>query len=121
MSEHEEQKALFDWSLRAKATMPELSVMFAIPNGGHRHRAVAAKLKAEGVKRGVPDICLPVARQGFHGLFIELKKPKDSTPAGKPTKQQVEWLSALGDEGYLAVMCVGWEAAKQTIVDYLDG
>ena len=119
MSEHDEQKALFQWA--ALDNRPGLSMMFAIPNGGQRHRAVAAKLKAEGVKRGVPDIFLPVARQGFNGLFIELKKPKDKTPAGKPTKEQLEWLSFLSDQGYFAVMCIGWEVARQTIVDYLDG
>ncbi|MBV1928237.1 MAG: VRR-NUC domain-containing protein, partial [Gammaproteobacteria bacterium] len=93
--------------------------MFAIPNGGDRHPVVAAKLKAEGVKRGVPDVCLPVVRGGYHGLYIELKKPKDSTPAGKPTEEQIEWLAALGDQGYFAALCVGWDAARKTIVDYL--
>jgi hypothetical protein len=119
LSEHDEQKALFDWA--ELDGRPGLSMMFAIPNGGHRKKQVAAKLKAEGVKRGVPDICLPVARNGYNGLYIELKKPKDTTPAGKPTKEQIEWLGALSDEGYFAVMCIGWEAAKATICDYLDG
>lgn len=120
MSEHDEQKALFDWSERAKGKYPDLPMMFANPNGGDRHPAVAAKLKAEGVKAGVPDVFLPVARGGYHGLFIELKKPKDSTPAGRATEGQIEWLGALGDQGYFAVLCVGWDAARKTIIDYLE-
>ena len=57
-SEHQEQVALFRWAEFAIARWPELALMYAIPNGGHRHKAVAAGLKAEGVKRGVPDVCL---------------------------------------------------------------
>lgn len=118
MSEHDEQKALFDWAEMQRRDV--LSLMFAIPNGGDRHPAVAAKLKAEGVKSGVPDIFLPVARGEYHGLYIELKKPKDATPAGKATKTQIQWLTNLSDQGYFAVLCVGWDAARKTIIDYLE-
>ena len=62
MSEHHEQCALFAW---LRLQWPDLDrVSFAIPNGGHRHKAVAGKLKAEGVKAGVPDIFIayPIAR-----------------------------------------------------------
>jgi len=120
MSEHLEQVALFNWAKLSSKKFPELALMYSIPNGSHRHIAVARKLKAEGVKRGVPDICLPVARGGYHGLYIELKKPKGTTRAGKPTKEQVQWLSDLGEQGYLAVLCVGWEAARKTIDGYLE-
>ena len=109
--------ALFQWA--AISNHPELDLLHASANGGHRVKSVAAKLKSSGVKPGVPDIFLPVARHGYFGLFIELKKPKDTTPAGRPTKQQLEWLQQLSSSGYLAVLCVGWEAAKQTITDYL--
>ena len=50
--------------------------IFAIPNGGARNVVTAAKLKAEGVLAGVPDLCVPMARCGFHGLYIELKNGK---------------------------------------------
>lgn len=120
MNEHEHQKALFKWVKFAACKMPELDLLYAIPNGGARHIRVAAKLKAEGVSRGVPDICLPVARGGFHGLYIELKKPKCSkSPAGRVTKEQAQWIEDLTKQGYLAQVCVGWEAAKQAIEGYL--
>ena len=54
--EHVEQAALFRWAEFARARLPELTLLHAIPNGGHRHKATAARLKAEGVKRGVPDL-----------------------------------------------------------------
>jgi len=119
MTEHQHQAALFRWAKLQGYIYPDLKLMFAIPNGGHRHKAVAAKLNAEGVKSGVPDIFLPIARNGFHGLFIELKKPKDSTPQGKLTKSQVEWLMDLGDRSYATTVCFGWESAKETIEAYL--
>ena len=83
MTEHDEQAALFQWAELMAAQIPELRLMFAIPNGGHRHIGVARKLKAEGVKPGVPDIFLPVARNKFHGLFIEMKFGR-----GRLTKEQ---------------------------------
>ncbi|MHB0967410.1 MAG: VRR-NUC domain-containing protein [Bellilinea sp.] len=108
-SEHDEQVALFEWA----SYHPELRFMFAIPNGGARHPAVAVKLKAEGVKRGVPDIFLPLARGGYYGLFIELK-----TETGRPTREQREWIRALLEENYLAIVCKGMDEAKRWIESY---
>lgn len=114
--EHEEQKALFRWAAMNEKKYPVLRWMFAVPNGGQRSKAVAGKLKAEGVKSGVADIFLPTASKGFHGLFIELKAGR-----GKPTKNQIEFLNHAGTQGYMAVVCHGWVAAKETIEGYLNG
>ena len=54
-----EQVALFGWAEYNEAYYPELRLLYAIPNGGHRHKAMSAELKAEGVKPGVPNLCLP--------------------------------------------------------------
>lgn len=100
---------------------PDLEMLFAVPNGGHRHPSVAKKMKAEGVKPGIPDIFLDVARKGFHGLRIELKAP--AGPNAKPgalSAEQLERLTAYGERGYLAVACWGWAAARDTIVNYLS-
>ena len=109
--EHQHQKALFKWANQ----VPGLHVMYAIPNGGQRHVLVAKKMKAEGVKSGVPDIFLPIMRGVFGGLYIELKAPK----TGKVSDNQNQWLSALRDEGYQVAVCFGWESAKETIENYL--
>lgn len=113
--ESEEQEALFQWAEAMSGKYPCLRLMYHVPNGGHRSAAVAGKLKAEGVKAGVPDICLPSARGGYHGLYIELKAGKN-----KATKEQKEWLSALSEEGYKAVVCRGWVNAAEEIKNYLE-
>lgn len=94
--EAREQEALFRWADFAVGTTPELKLLHHIPNGGSRNKAEAAHLKRQGVKAGVPDIFLPVARGGYHGLYIELKFGKNKT-----SKNQDKWLSALSAQGVL--------------------
>ena len=114
-TEAQEQAALIRWAQSQRRRWPELELMFHIPNGGSRHRAEAAHLQAQGVKAGVPDLCLPVARGPYHGLYIELKRQK----GGRLSIAQTEWLQALQAQGYRAVVCAGWESARDTIVEYL--
>ncbi|MEF2799686.1 MAG: VRR-NUC domain-containing protein [Christensenellales bacterium] len=112
--EENEQIALFRWAAYEKSVYPELEYMFHIPNGGVRNKATGGKLKAAGVKAGVPDICLPLPCKRYAGLYIELKAGKN-----KPQPNQLRWLDALNRNGYLAVVCYGCEEAIKTIVDYI--
>lgn len=116
VSEHSDQCALLEWATRAQGQWPELALLFHIPNGGARDRVTGAQLKAAGVKAGVPDLFLPVARHGWHGLFIELK-----VNGNQPTDKQAAWLDALTAQGYLAVACWGWDDARTTLEAYLGG
>lgn len=113
-NEAAEQEMLFNWAAWAEGQAPELSLLFHVPNGGKRNAAEAAHLKRQGVRAGVPDLCLPVARGGYHGLFIELK-----AEGGRPSAAQKEWLGRLRVQGYKAEICVGWTAAAAVICDYL--
>lgn len=102
---------------------PELELAFAIPNGGQRNKATAGKLKAEGVKPGVPDIFLPVPRDVYNGLFIEMKPTPNKTlkvPVRKPTEAQTAYIKALNKQGYMAIVCYGWEVAKKVIEKYME-
>lgn len=74
--------------------------IFAIPNGGQRHVVVAAKLKAEGVVAGVPDLFIPEPAGQYHGLFIEMKSTK-----GRTTPAQEDWLAYLAGNGYAVAVC----------------
>lgn len=114
-SESNEQISLFEWCEYSLGKYPELQLLFHVPNGGYRSTATAGRMKAEGVKAGVPDLFLPVARQGYHGLFIEMKAGRN-----KPTAYQTQWLENLSNQGYLAVVCYGWEEAAKVLTEYLD-
>ena len=117
-SEHAEQVRLFNiaaiWA--SQGIYPELELLHAVPMGGLRHKGVARKLKAEGAKAGVPDICLPVARDMFHGLYIEMKVGRN-----KPTEHQQWWINKLREQGYRVEVAYGCQAALDVLVDYLTG
>ena len=114
-TESVEQQCLFRWARMEEAAHPELRWLYHVPNGGKRDRRVAAKLCGEGVKPGVPDLCLPVPRGEFHGLYIEMKRLR----GGTTSTEQKEWLEELKKQGYHACVCRGWEAAANTILGYL--
>ena len=109
-----EQEALFTWAAYQLGTFPELDLLYHVPNGGRRNKFEATKLKRQGVKAGVPDVVLPVARAGFHGLYIELKYGKN-----KPTADQKKWIARLKEQGYKAITCYGWREAANEIENYL--
>lgn len=116
-SEDVEQAQLFTWAAYASGKYPELTLMHHIPNGGKRGKAEAARFKAQGVKAGVPDIFLPCARGGCHGLYIELKRIK----GGRVSAAQEEFIAALRLQGYRVEVCFGMEQAQKVIVEYLEG
>lgn len=124
MSEHDEQSALFAWAALLAPQYPALAMMYAIPNGaklpyriknGKRWSPEAQRLKAEGLRPGVPDWCLPVPRGVYHGLYCEMKW-RDN----KPTPEQEWWLDRLMEYGYLAVACWGAHDASEVLCEYLD-
>ena len=83
---------------------------FHPPNGGHRNVVVAKKLKAQGVKRGVPDVMIvdrPPANPKNVGVAIELKRRK----GGSLTKEQKRWLRILSEKGWAVAVCRGADEA----------
>jgi hypothetical protein len=110
LTEHEEQVALFN-----KKGCPPL--LYAIPNGGLRNKIVAMKLKAEGVLAGIPDTHYPVARLGYHSLYIEMKRLK---PRGMISNHQQVVMEALAKEDNLVYVCWGAEAAWTILNNYMN-
>ena len=115
--EAQEQRALFDWAAYAQNRWPELGMLYHIPNGGSRDPREAHNLRMQGVKPGVPDICLPVPRGGYAALYIELKRKS----GGVLSDNQRVWLKALSRAGNRAVVCRGFDEARETILEYLRG
>ena len=114
--EDSEQAMLFDWAKMARGKYPELDLMYAIPNGGYRSIKTAKLMKATGVKAGIPDICLPVARKGFHALYIEMKRRK----GGTVSVTQKSMINALAAQGNLAIVCRGMDEAIDVLKNYLS-
>ncbi len=113
MTEHTEQVALIQWfRLQHKKYA---KCLWAIPNGGVRHIGTAVKLKAEGGMAGVPDLFLMIPAAEYHGLFIEMK-----VKGGKLSEAQKEFMGAATLMGYQAVVCYGFDEAKDAITKYLQ-
>lgn len=98
--EHDHQSAFFEILRLNEREFPALAFVFAIPNGGHRSKKTAGKLWMEGVKRGVPDVFIPIPRHGFHGAWMENKSTD-----GKLTKDQRAFLEFLTGAGYRTTVC----------------
>lgn len=112
--EENEQIVLFRWAEFSASQYPELELLYHIPNEGKRSAVTGARLKAQGLKSGVPDVCLPTAHGGYIGLYIEMKvKPN------KPTENQKRWLRALREAGHMVAVCYGFEEARNLIEEYL--
>jgi len=116
-TEAAEQCAVVEWAHAMQTRLPGLELLFHIPNGEERSKAAGARLKAQGVQAGVPDLFLPVARGGHHGLWIELKRADHSNG---PSPAQVAWIARLRDEGYMVVLCYGADEAMCAITHYLE-
>lgn len=85
-----------------------------IPNEGKRSAAYAAQMKRMGLAKGFPDLFIPVAASGFHGLFIELKRDRRA----KATEPQKAWLEYLNSAGYRSTVCYGADEAMAEIEKY---
>lgn len=114
--EAEEQIAIMNWVEYNKGRFPALEMLHHIPNGGHRNSIEAVNLKRQGVKSGVPDLCLPVPMGGAAGLYLELKVDKTC----KVSDNQKRWIEMLKDQGYQAGVCYGAEHAIKVLERYLS-
>jgi len=117
-SEHGEQAALIQWrTIRCHFSgLPEFA-RFAIPNAAKRSFKLAAYMKAEGLRSGIPDLMLAAASPrapDAKGLFIEMK-----IGHAKPTVAQANVHDYLRRAGYHVVVAWGFEDAKRAIMAYL--
>src|ERR1041384_2316628 len=125
--EHNEQASFFRWCELNLAQHPGLDRFWAVPNGGHRSKAVAGKLKAEGVRRGIPDVinltasdghvegCADCAADGrpFKGLIFEFK-----SETGSLTTEQRDWKRHFEEQGFRFEVPRSWVEAVLITIDY---
>lgn len=119
MRESEIQSNLVKWAEDLSVVYPELSLLNASLNGIQTAPKIKKMMYSQGMKKGYPDLFLPVARmigeEISHGLFIELK-----SEGGEPKKEQIWWNEQLNRQGYMAVFCYSLDDAKKIICNYLQ-
>lgn len=114
--EDDEQATVINYCSYMASKYKGLDLIYAIPNGGSRNQLEAVKLKRTGVKAGVPDLCLPVARNGKHGLYIEMKRKE----GGRLSDYQKQWIERLSEQGYETAVCKGADEAIAVIEKYYE-
>lgn len=121
MSEHDQQVLVIQWAARHEGRWPELRWLHSSLNGIYIPASAATRVRiirhmqAEGMKKGIPDLCLPVARRGFHGLYIEMKRDD----GGVLSKEQKEFMAFAEAQGYRDQVCYGYEDAVKELEWYL--
>lgn len=117
-TEAREQSLLVIWSHRkaVRDLMPELKWLHHSPNGEKRDIRTGNKLKSMGVKRGFPDLLLPVRIDAnTPGLVIEMKSATGST-----SPEQKEWLKHLAQQGWIVAVARSAQEARKEVCQYLD-
>lgn len=109
--EHIDQSSVVTWF---RFQYPQ-GLIYAIPNSATRSIKQTLWLRKEGLTAGVPDLCIPMPRGIYHGMYIEMKAGKNKT-----TDAQNEWLQKLADQGYYCVVCYGSEVADAQIKRYMS-
>tara|TARA_R100001244_G_scaffold66422_1_gene54661 strand:- start:222 stop:578 length:357 start_codon:yes stop_codon:yes gene_type:complete len=116
MSEYKKYKGSESDFQKAIATYLDfLGVLwFHSPNEIKAKPQYMVKRKAQGVKSGVPDICILEPRKDHHGLFIELK-----VGYNKISDNQLKWLTKLEAKGYKCFISYSFEECRDIITKYL--
>ena len=111
VSEHDLQVVCVRW---ARLQYPKL-IVFAIPNGAWCGYKQGRKLVAEGMQKGIPDLCIALPRKGYHGLFIEMKAGK----RGVVRDEQTEMMIKLKEAGYCCAVCRSFEQFQSIVDNYI--
>jgi len=111
-----EMIAFFDYCRAMAHLAPEFALAFHVPNESKSSIPRRKTLKRAGLKKGVPDICVPVPRGKYAALYIEMKvKPN------KPSPEQIQLIAELNAVGNYAVVCWSADEAIQTLLNYMAG
>lgn len=113
-SESQEQRAFIQECRWLANSIPEYGLVYKIPNEGKRTKSYAAKMKAEGLEPGVPDVFCAIMRLRYGGLYFEFKSEK-----GKLSKEQEKWIRKLRESGYLVFIVKTAKEAMTILRNYI--
>jgi hypothetical protein len=106
--------AFFDYCRAMAHTNAAWKLAFHVPNERKASIQRRITMARAGVKKGIPDICIPVANDKYHSLFIEMKvKPNKASP------EQIEVLKALYQEGNYSCICWSADQAIEVVTRYI--
>lgn len=119
--EHMEQVLIINWARSHTTQYPCLkwlhSSLNGIPLAGSKKTRgrIMNYMKNEGLVKGIPDLFLPVARRGYHGIYLETKQAK----GGVMSQDQKDFMEFAKEQGYLDMMCPGHKTAIANLEWYL--
>ncbi len=108
-----EQAKVIAWARANENNYPYLWMLHSSLNGVKMTKAQAGRAIAQGMLSGVPDLFLPVPKNGYHGLFIEMKYGSN-----KVTENQEKFLQNAANVGYAISVCYSANEAIKRIEDY---
>ena len=108
-----EQAKVIAWARANERNYPYLQLLHCSLNGVKMTKAQAGRAIAQGMLSGVPDLFLPVPKNGYHGLFIEMKYGSN-----KVTENQEKFLQNAANVGYAVSVCYSANEAIKRIEDY---
>ena len=127
LTEDDHLRATLRWAQLAASRWPCLRLLLHYP-GENKGQHSGRQRRQKGVRPGVPDLLLPVARAGYHGLAVEIKRPRQLDERGRIrsregvlSPEQRDWLEALEREGWRAETCYGADAAIRLVENYVSG
>ena len=121
-SEADEQATVVAWANMYAHRRPALFLLYAVPNGaiaGPGRFQIVAMMKKMGLKNGVPDLVLPVARPPYHALYIEMKRKHGTL--SDIDDEQMGWHSILRQYGNKVEVCFGAMQAIKALQSYVEG
>ena len=100
-NEHPETRGLF-FHIKNELDRPDANAM------------LGARLRAEGIVKGVADCALMMKRGAYGALFVEFK-----TDVGRQSEAQKNWERIVTMQGYYYRICRSLEQFKEIINEYL--
>lgn len=116
-TETQAQQRVIKWANAMLHKYNCLRWLYAIPNAANRDKIHSHRMKAEGMKAGVSDLCLPCPNKNYHGLYIEMKRQSGKN---KPTELQKEFIEFVVSVGYYGCVCYGADDTIEIIKKYLE-
>lgn len=115
-TEKQEHLAFMDW-VRMQPNALIRAAIIHIPNQANHDARYGRVLKQMGLRAGVSDFFLPIPRNNYSGLWLELKR----VSGGRENISQKNWIDLMRSLAYRAEFAYGAEHAINLVKEYMHG